>query len=826
MSAVKNIKKNFFKSSIAIIIIALIQIPTTTSVSATLHPLSSVPVLNSFPSAPVTLYLDFLGDPADHNTPAYDIDNDPTTFSDQELANINEIWQRVSEKFSPFNINVTTVAPASIVPAVTLKQLIGGSGGWYGAATGATNRGAFFDPSTSYVFSQNLGSTLAIGETAAHEAGHGFGLQHHGVFNSSGVLTSQYSHGDAYSAPIMGTSYYSIRGLWSNASTTNYTELQDDIGILSGNINNFGYRPQDHGQSSSTAETLTGPTINATGIIASTTDTDYFKFTSTGGTATFTLTGAPYSQMLRGRLELRNSTDAVIATAADPTVLNPSLSATLSPGTYYIVAESYGAYGDIGQYTLSGLINTSGHTVTASASAGGTISPTGTLSVADASSQAFTITPNAHHTISALNIDGASVATTSSYTFSNIATNHTIAATFALDNQSITLTNANQTFGIATVTPSQLSYLYGDTVSISAVPNVGYAFTGWTGSVTSALNPLSVTLDANKTIAANFIVNNAPNVSAGTDQTITLPSTVTLTGTTTDDGSPLGLLSVQWTKVSGPGTVTFNNIVSTSTTATFSAAGSYVLKLTADDSATTTSSSITVTVNSVPAPAPVPVVSSGGGGGGGTSFVQPIITQSTIATTTTTTIIPNGATIITVPSYQNNIQHLNSISKKLIVGSNNNDVITLQKILTDLGYFHGSITGYLGKASSAALKKFQKDYSLAPTGTVNSATRISLNKIIVTINNHIAAPEILPTVQHVHNTQLLTKSLYLNDSGREVTTLQQFLFDRGYLSVKPNGNYGYQTSNAVKKFQKKYGIQQSGNVGLKTRNKINALLAL
>src|SRR5437867_2527541 len=85
------------------------------------HPLSSVPALNSLPGAPAALYLDFDGD-FESNwggipnivTPAYDTDGDPTSFSDYELACINQIWQYVAEDYSPFNINVTTVAPPTL----------------------------------------------------------------------------------------------------------------------------------------------------------------------------------------------------------------------------------------------------------------------------------------------------------------------------------------------------------------------------------------------------------------------------------------------------------------------------------------------------------------------------------------------------------------------------------------------------------------------------------------------------------------------------------------------------------------------------------------
>src|SRR5437762_2004940 len=60
-----------------------------------------VPILHSNPSATVKIYLDFDGDLATTwngmnvpTTPAYDIDADPTTFSPQELANIQVFWAR------------------------------------------------------------------------------------------------------------------------------------------------------------------------------------------------------------------------------------------------------------------------------------------------------------------------------------------------------------------------------------------------------------------------------------------------------------------------------------------------------------------------------------------------------------------------------------------------------------------------------------------------------------------------------------------------------------------------------------------------------------
>jgi len=71
-------------------------------------------------------------------------------------------------------------------------------------------------------------------------------------------------------------------------------------------------------------------------------------------------------------------------------------------------------------------------------------------------------------------------------------------------------------------------------------------------------------------------------VDAGSYQSITWPAdTVSLDGTIT---APEGVaVTTTWSKISGPGTVTFGNIGAVDTTAMFSEAGVYVLRLTAND---------------------------------------------------------------------------------------------------------------------------------------------------------------------------------------------------------------------------------------------------
>src|SRR4029078_1905709 len=105
--------------------------------------------------------------------------------------------------------------------------------------------------------------------------------------------------------------------------------------------------------------------------------------------------------------------------------------------------------------------------------------------------------------------------------------------------------------------------------------------------------------------------NTAPQVNAGPDKSVTYPSGTNLTGTVADDGLPAGskVCSI-WTFVNGPGFVVFANALSPSTTATFSAAGVYTLRLTASDSAFTVFDDVVVTVNASAANK-APVVNAG-----------------------------------------------------------------------------------------------------------------------------------------------------------------------------------------------------------------------
>ena len=145
------------------------------------------------------------------------------------------------------------------------------------------------------------------------------------------------------------------------------------------------------------------------------------------------------------------------------------------------------------------------------------------------------------------------------------------------------------------------------------------AITNFTGAVlTNMYGLFEITGES----AASFYVDNvrwegtpptnqAPQVNAGTDQNVTLPSYSTLNATVTDDGLPAGTLTLTWSKISGPGTVAFTNTATANTRAHFSTNGTYVLRLTATDSALYSYDEIQITVSAAAGTNTAPVVNAG-----------------------------------------------------------------------------------------------------------------------------------------------------------------------------------------------------------------------
>ena len=339
------------------------------TLSAT-NPLSSIPAINSRPGAAASVYLDFNGHFESNwggynnvSTPVFDQDGDATTFSDAELATIRQVWQRVTEDFAPFNINVTTVDPGNFSNGVALRVSIGGDGSWIGPYGGVAYINSFTNSiaNTVYVFSDNLGNGFAkyVAEASSHESGHAFGLSHQSLYDGSGNLVQSYYSGDGTHAPIMGLSYYTAQSLWRYGTSYSSSTYQNDISVIANGTNGFGLRVDDHGGSRASASTLTssGGSLSGNGVIERSSDWDFFSFSTGTGTLTLNVNVNAQYANLDVSIQLRSSSGNVITTANPTNSLSASISVAVSTGTYYLAVTTDGQYGELGHYQISGTVS-------------------------------------------------------------------------------------------------------------------------------------------------------------------------------------------------------------------------------------------------------------------------------------------------------------------------------------------------------------------------------------------------------------------------------------------------------------------------------------
>ena len=98
------------------------------------------------------------------------------------------------------------------------------------------------------------------------------------------------------------------------------------------------------------------------------------------------------------------------------------------------------------------------------------------------------------------------------------------------------------TAGPGTISGSDGYYASGSTVQLTATPSAGYQFTGWSGSASGVANPLTVTMDAAKTITANFV---AAPTSVRIESNISTPFSVS--GAGCPAGSYTTPATITWT---------------------------------------------------------------------------------------------------------------------------------------------------------------------------------------------------------------------------------------------------------------------------------------
>jgi hypothetical protein len=182
--------------------------------------------------------------------------------------------------------------------------------------------------------------------------------------------------------------------------------------------------------------------------------------------------------------------------------------------------------------------------IIASASAGGSISPSGTVGVVHGGSQGFAITSDTGYHVANVLVDGSSVGVLTNYTFTNVTANHTIGANFALNAYTITASAGPN----GTITPAgAVTVAYGSDRTFTMTPNPGYSVTILRvdgGLVSPAGSYTFAHVTANHTLEVFFADVTAPEVHVvepnGGD-TLIVGMDVTLRWTATD---PAGVKSV------------------------------------------------------------------------------------------------------------------------------------------------------------------------------------------------------------------------------------------------------------------------------------------
>ncbi|MEA2734927.1 MAG: trimeric autotransporter adhesin, partial [Humisphaera sp.] len=341
---------------------------------------SSIPVFNSIPGAAATLYLDFDGYSATdawgtYTIPPFDLNGSGAEWTPGERAAIETTWRVVADAYAPFNINVSTSYGGAYNDRQAHRQIIGnadgseiGHPGLLGIAwgdgfslggssykTGFTFGDNFFDTYTDAGISGEIvTNAIEMGNTSVHEIGHAMGLEHY--------LDEPHSHAFMYT-PDFGLN----RSRWSSG-TNEIGAAQDDMNVIAGAANAFGYRADDYGNTRPAATVLSaaGGAYSASGVIHQTSDLDVFRFSGNGST-TITLDIPEHWGHLDGEITLYNAAGTVLATNDGVNKLGAAITYTLpAAGDYYVEVKSDAGEAEVGQYSL--LINTT------PVSAGGTIS--------------------------------------------------------------------------------------------------------------------------------------------------------------------------------------------------------------------------------------------------------------------------------------------------------------------------------------------------------------------------------------------------------------------------------------------------------------------
>jgi uncharacterized repeat protein (TIGR02543 family) len=149
----------------------------------------------------------------------------------------------------------------------------------------------------------------------------------------------------------------------------------------------------------------------------------------------------------------------------------------------------------VANFTLQYVVNLSSNP-----ESGGTTTGSGSYNAG--TEVAVMASPNAEYNFVNWTDNGTIVSTDVSYIFS-LNASRTLIANFVNNTYTLNVTAVN---GTVVKNPNLAAYNSGATVQLTATPDAGYTFTSWSGDAMGSTNPLTVIMNSDKNITANFTV--------------------------------------------------------------------------------------------------------------------------------------------------------------------------------------------------------------------------------------------------------------------------------------------------------------------------------
>jgi hypothetical protein len=337
--------------------------------------------LHSRPGASYTLFIDFDGGriektawnavsgEATLEAAPYNSEGKPGRFSETELDEIVDIWQRVAEDFAPFEADVTTEDPGRRGPKIAWVMVTDSEAGRQELPEAEAGSVAYMNTlgssiTTYYtpalVYRNNHGSAASVAGAVSHATGHLAGLSHD-------VIPANRK---ASWRAIMGLDHDSGLTQWSKGNGQGATNPQDDLAILMGRL---GLRNDDHDDSRYDSGTplqvdASGRITGSGGIIEDRDDIDVFAFGA--GAGTLDILVAPQSAAdghhganLDIQVSLYDASGKRLLRQDARNDVAVRLKKQLPAGRYKLEVTGVGpdsGYGSLGQYVISGNVPAGG----------------------------------------------------------------------------------------------------------------------------------------------------------------------------------------------------------------------------------------------------------------------------------------------------------------------------------------------------------------------------------------------------------------------------------------------------------------------------------